>query len=127
MIRILGMFLKRNEAKDDTLSIREDRVQRLLGNHLTSSKDDLVFAEGQASQTDKQTGYVAHNPESGVQEQHGKIVKDHDVGVEESTLGKENGGVEKKDAESEEGSMGNSESDQASGELSSIYLKPGEF
>jgi hypothetical protein len=37
------------------------------------------------------------------------------VGVEESIIGKGNGGIEKKDAETEEGSMGNSESDQASG------------
>lgn len=37
------------------------------------------------------------------------------MGVEESIIGKGNGGIEKKDAETEEGSMGNSESDQASG------------
>jgi hypothetical protein len=37
------------------------------------------------------------------------------VGVEESIIGKGNGGIEKKDAETEEGSMGNSESDQANG------------
>jgi hypothetical protein len=40
-----------------------------------------VFEEGQASQTDKQAGYVAYNPESGVQEKPGKNVKDPDVWV----------------------------------------------
>jgi hypothetical protein len=44
---------KKNDAKEDSLSTRDDRVQGLLGNHLTSSKDDVGFEGGQANQIDK--------------------------------------------------------------------------
>jgi hypothetical protein len=110
----------KNEAKEDSWPNRDDRVQGLSGNHLTSSEDDVGFEEGQASQIDKQIDQSLHNPESGVMDVVEKSCKDRVVNVEENILGKGSGESNKKEAEVDEGSMGNSESDQASENLPNL-------
>jgi hypothetical protein len=56
---------KEVETKEDSLSIREDdRVQGLSGNHLTTSEDDLLSEEGQASQIDKHVVGMAKSSNS---------------------------------------------------------------
>jgi hypothetical protein len=102
------------DAKDDSLSTREDRVQGLSGNHLTSSEDDLLFEEGQASQTDKQKGSMGLNPECGSQKQTKKGVKSP---IKEWTVSNPKmGSARKKSLEYvvEERSLEYSEFDQAS-------------
>jgi hypothetical protein len=66
MIRILGMCPKKSEAKDDSLSTMKDIVQGLSGNHLTSFEDNLLFEEGQATQTDKQLVGMVQKSNSGL-------------------------------------------------------------
>jgi hypothetical protein len=101
---------KKNEVKEDSLSNREDRVQGLSGNHLTSSEDDVGLEEGQASQTDKQSDQGIHISASEMMDSAENLGKDQVISVDENTSEK----YAKKGSEVDEGSMGNSESDQAS-------------
>jgi hypothetical protein len=106
--------LAKRDAKDDSLSTRDDRVQGLSGNHLTSSEDDLLFEEGQASQADSQKGKMGHKPKSEKHKHSEKDIKSLVMGLEECIPKMGDAYQKIQGHETEDGSMDHSEFDQAS-------------